>query len=145
MFPCEKSSYCNYVKKSFIEKSNLSENVTEESQDESEKDFLQKKSLPTAQGKWPYAPARWNGQINVLVDMFTQLTEEIKVSGKPILETTDEDLLNFILTNFRDKYNREFSYYTIHTLLKKSRTDKRLHPQSPKRIDVSRNIKSKKQ
>jgi hypothetical protein len=144
LFPSDKSGYCNYVKKSFIEKSTISESVVEESQSEQEKDLLQKKSSHTIQGKWPYTPAKWNGQINVLVDVLTQLTEETKVSGKPILETTDENLLNFILTNFRDKYNREFSYYTIHTLLKKSRTDKRLHPQSPKRIDISRNIKGNK-
>lgn len=143
LFPSEKSGYCNYVKKSFIEKSTLSERRIEESQAESKKDFLQKKSLPTTQGNSMYSPAIWNGQINALVDMFTQLTEEIKVSGKPILEIPDEDLLNFILTNFRDKYGAELSYYTIHTLLKKSRIDKRLHPQSPKRIDVSKHIKGK--
>ncbi len=141
LFPTNKSGYCNYVKKSFVEKSMLFEGMVDESQTEQGKDFSQKKSSHTLQGKLPYAPVKCNCQINVFVDILIQLTAEIKVSGNPILEITEEDLLNFILTNFRDKQGKEFSYYTIHTLLKKDRVDKRIHPQSPKRIDVSKFIK----
>ena len=126
------------------EKSGGTQSLAEETSVEYGKDFLQKKSFSTASGNWPYAPMRWFGQMNVLVDICTQLTEETMIAGKPILQTTEGDLLNFILTNFRDKNGKELSFHTISTLLNKSRTDKRLHPQSPKRIDVRRHLKSKK-
>jgi len=144
LFPTRKSGYCNYVKKSFVEKSILFEGMINETQTEQGEDFLQKKSSHILQGKLSYSPAKCNCQINVLVDILTQLTEEITVSGKPVIEMSAEDLLNFILTNFIDRNGKEFSYYTIHTLLKKSRVDKRLHPQSPKRIDVSKHFKGEK-
>jgi len=143
LFPRENSSYCDFVKKSYIEKSGHTENEIQESHANEEKDQLGKKSFPTIQGEWPYSPLKWNGQINVFIDVLTQLTEETRIAGVPVLETTEENLLNFILTNFRDRDGKEFSYYTISTLLKKSRTDKRLHPQSPKRIDVSRKSRRK--
>jgi hypothetical protein len=144
LFPSDKSSYCNYVKKSYIEKSSNTESVVQEAQTEQEKDSEAKKSIQAGQGKWPYSPGRWSGQVNALVDVFIQLTEEIKISGRPVFEMHDEDLLNFILTNFRDKQGKELSFYTLRTLLDKTRADKRLHPQSPKRIDVGRNINPKK-
>lgn len=144
LFPSEKSSYCNFVKKSYVGKSSSSESVVEEPQTGQEKDQNPKKSIETTQGKWPYSPGRWNGQVNALVNVFIQLTEETKVAGRPVFEISNDDLLNLILTNFRDKQGKELSFYTIRTLLDKTRTDKRLHPQSPKRIDVGRNINSKK-
>jgi hypothetical protein len=144
LFPSDKTSYCNYVKKSFLEKSATTESGAEEPAVEYEKDLDTKKSMPAVQGEWPYAPMKWHAQINVLVDVVTQLTEETKLAGQPVLESTPENMLNFILTNFRDRNGKELSYYTLRTLLDKSRTDKRLHPQSPKRIDVAKNIKRKK-
>lgn len=144
LFPSEKSSYCNYVKKSYIEKSANPESIVEEPQTELEKDQSQKKSLPTTIGQWPYSPMRWHAQINVLIDVVIQLTEETRIAGQPVLESTDQNTLNFILTNFRDRSGKELSYYTIRTLLNKSRSDKRLHPQSPKRINVAERLKSKK-
>jgi len=144
LFHAQNSGYCGYIKKSFVENTIDTEGSAHEVSDNSQKDQTPQKSLPANKGDLQYAPLKWNGQINVLVDVLTQLTEETRIKGMPALETTDEDLLNFILTNFRDSDNKELSYYTINTLLNKNRTDKRLHPQSPKRIDVAKTVKRKK-
>jgi len=144
IFPSSKPGYCNYVKKSFVERSRLFNEMVIEAKTEQGKDVKDKKSFSAFQAKLPYAPAKCNSQINVFVDIFIQLTDGIKVSGKPVLEMSDEDLLNFILTNFRDRNGKEFSYYTIHTLLKKYRVDKRIHPESPKKIDISKHFKGEK-
>lgn len=80
---------------------------------------------------------RWRGQINVLVDVFTQLSEEYEIDGKPILDAPPQVLQDIILRSFTDKDGHDLSPHTINTLLKPYRTDKRLHPDSPKRIDLS--------
>jgi len=83
----------------------------------------------------------WKGQINVLVDVFLQLTEEYKIKGEPILQADHDTLCDFLIRNFTDKDGNDLSPYTINTILKPYRTDKRLHPDSPKRIDLSDIIK----
>jgi hypothetical protein len=80
---------------------------------------------------------KWHGQLNVLVDILLQLSTGIKVNGKPPLEATPDELRLFIRKNFLDKDGREISPFTLDTYLKPNRQDKRLHPESPKRIDMS--------
>ncbi|MBN1184216.1 MAG: hypothetical protein JXB49_18145 [Bacteroidales bacterium] len=80
---------------------------------------------------------KWHGQLNVLVDVMLQLTSSHKINGRPVLEATPDELRLFIRENFLDKDGREISPYTLNTYLKPYRDDKRLHPDSPKRIDMS--------
>jgi hypothetical protein len=84
-----------------------------------------------------------NCQVNVLFDLFLQLAEKIMVSGKPFFETSIQNMASFLQANFLDKNGKELSPYTLNTLSKDYRDDKRLHPESPKRIDVSKLTKSK--
>jgi hypothetical protein len=80
---------------------------------------------------------KWNGQLNVLVDIMLQLASAHKVNGRPVLEATPDELSLFIRENFLDKEGREISHFTLDTYLKPNRDDKKLHPESPKRIDLS--------
>ena len=105
------------------------------------KTFFDSKNMPDNQDVQMYNKLKWNGQINVLMDMFLQCMEEQRVSGNPLLETSYQDLKNFVLANFCDKKGNDLSYHTINTILDPKRFDKRLHPESPKRIDVAKIIK----
>lgn len=77
---------------------------------------------------------KWNGQINALVDLFQQFIQELKVNGNPLIESPLEVLGDFFITNFKDRKGKNLSKQTIMTLLKPSRSDKRIHPESPNRI-----------
>jgi hypothetical protein len=90
-----------------------------------------------------YEKIKCNCQVNVLFDLFLQLAEKIMVSGKPFFETSIQNMASFLQANFLDKNGKELSPYTLNTLSKDYRDDKRLHPESPKRIDVSKLTKSK--
>jgi len=80
---------------------------------------------------------KWNGQLNVLVDVMLQLTSGLKINGRPPLEATPDELRLFIQENFLDRDGCKISPFTLDTYLKPNRDDKRLHPDSPKRIDLS--------
>ena len=82
----------------------------------------------------------WNGQINQLVDMFFQCLQ-IKVSnGNPLMEVSNEQLVQIIKNTFCKKDGSRFSASTIRTILKPTRYDKR--PKGHKRIDVEGILKS---
>jgi hypothetical protein len=96
-----------------------------------------KKSLQQKQPSGVGTRLKWHGQLNVLVDIMLQLSSDIKVNGRPPLEATLDELRLFIRENFLDKDGREISPFTLDTYLKPNRQDKRLHHDSPKRIDLS--------
>jgi hypothetical protein len=97
----------------------------------------EKKSFQQEQAFGEGLRLKWNGQLNVLVDVMLQLTSRAKSNGKPPLEATPDELRLFIQQNFLDRDGREISPFTLNTYLKPNRDDKRLHPDSPKRIDLS--------
>lgn len=82
---------------------------------------------------------QFNCQTNVFVDVFFQLTKEITVDGKPLLNMGSNDLAQFITNNFIDKNGNALSLNTVKTILNISRPEKR--PSSEKRISLKvRNI-----
>jgi hypothetical protein len=97
----------------------------------------EKKSLQQEQAFGDGIRLKWHGQLNVLVDIMLQLTSSLKINGKPPLEATPDELRLFLQENFLDRDGREISPFTLDTYLKPARDDKRLHPDSPKRIDLS--------
>jgi hypothetical protein len=103
----------------------------------SDKTGTEKKSFQVEQAFGEGIRLKWNGQLNVLVDVMLQLTSGNKFNGKPPLEATPDELRLFIQQNFLDRDGREISPFTLNTYLKPNRDDKRLHPDSPKRIDLS--------
>jgi hypothetical protein len=77
---------------------------------------------------------QFNCQTNVFVDVFFQLTKEITVDGKPLLNIGSNDLAQFITNNFIDKNGNALSLNTVKTILNISRPEKR--PSSEKRINL---------
>jgi hypothetical protein len=100
-------------------------------------EISEKRSLQQDQAIGEGIRLKWHGQLNVLVDVMLQLTSGLNVNGRPPLEATPDELRLFIHKNFLDREGREISPSTLDTYLKPSRDDKRLHPDSPKRIDLS--------
>lgn len=140
MYKLTDSDYCEFLKKSHAEKSGVCEQEASEYRANDEETFLQKKSHVVESDTPHYPKIQWNGQINVLVDVLLQMKEEHKVSGKPLLGASYETLKNFLVANFCDKHGNDLSPHTIRTILQPQRTDKRLHPESAKRIDISKII-----
>lgn len=143
LFPCGKTGYGEYIKRSFIGK------ATQPDADElqniivPEKTFVSEQSHTGTAGKNSHERIKVNGQINVFVDLFVQLLEEIEVQEGMFLETTRENLQAFLVANFKDKNDKAFSMFTIQTLLKPYRTDKHIKKGSPRRIDLSKRMKRK--
>jgi hypothetical protein len=77
---------------------------------------------------------QFNCQTNVFVDLFFQLTKEITIEGKPLLNMASNDLAQFITNNFIDKNGNALSLNTVKTILNVSRPEKR--PSSEKRINL---------
>jgi hypothetical protein len=77
---------------------------------------------------------QFNCQTNIFVDVFFQLTKEISVDGKPILNAGFNELAQFITDNFIDKNGNPLSLNTVKTILNTSRPEKR--PSSEKRINL---------
>lgn len=93
-------------------------------------------SIPVQTTKEFNYPVQWNENINKLVDIFYQLTEELKNGEKkPLIKTSKSNLANFIVNNFVDKSGHSLNYETINTILKESKADKR--PSLDKRIGIS--------
>ncbi|MCO4293062.1 hypothetical protein NF867_09320 [Solitalea sp. MAHUQ-68] len=76
---------------------------------------------------------RWNGQINVLADIFFQFMT-IRVDGIPLIDCSIPSLTEFIIQSFEDKDGKPLSAETLKTILRPNRYDKR-----PKdgRIEIS--------
>ena len=77
---------------------------------------------------------QFNCQTNVFVDVYFQLTKEITVDGKPLLNIGSNDLAQFITNNFIDKNGNALSLNTVKTILNISRPEKR--PSAEKRINL---------
>lgn len=74
--------------------------------------------------------------VNQFVDVFYQMSREILVEGKPMVEGNINDIATMIVNTFVDKDGREISLQSVKTILQPSREDKR--PNSHKRIDISK-------
>ncbi len=74
--------------------------------------------------------------VNQFVDIFYQMSCEIFVEGKPMIEGNINDIAEMIVNTFVDKDGREISLQSVKTILKPSREDKR--PNTNKRIDISK-------
>jgi len=124
-------------RKSFIENTCVSDDIMPQAFSESSKTFLYSSKTIENTGTGQCEPIKLNGQVNVLVDIFTQLLEKYRTPEGPFIETTRENLEAFIVANFIDRNSKPLSSYTIHTLLKPYRIDKHIKQDSPKRIDLS--------
>lgn len=79
---------------------------------------------------------QFNCNVNQFVDIFYQLSREILVEGKPIIEGNINDMAAIIVNSFVDKDGKEISPQSVKTILQPSREDKR--PNSNKRIDLNK-------
>lgn len=79
---------------------------------------------------------QFNCNVNQFVDIFYQMTCELFVEGKPMVEGNINDIAEMIVSTFVDKDGREISLQSVKTILKPSREDKR--PNTNKRIDISK-------
>lgn len=97
----------------------------------------------TKKGRTFYAPPvgkrkyQINGQLNVICDVMEQMVGHTLKSGKPFLSMSRDQILCFIADNFLDKDNYDISIDSLETYLNPSRKDKKIHPDSPKRINLS--------
>lgn len=66
-----------------------------------------------------------NGNINILVNAFYQMMQEIKTNEKPYLSYSITDIANFICNNFIDKEGNGLSLNTIQTYLSPNKPHKR--------------------
>lgn len=127
-----RSDYKSIVEKSSSSVSEINEPNSPEYGTSSEKTFSK---LPENHTKY-----KWNGQINVLVDIFAQITNKILPDGLPLLSMSCTELQDFLQQNFTDKHGHKLSSHTLRTILNPHRTDKKIHPDSPKRVDLSGTI-----
>lgn len=141
LFRCSGKGYCEYLKKSYLEKTDDPENELQEPSVSIEKTFDGEKSQQAGQGTRPYRRIRINCNTNVFIDLYLQKLETIRVKGKPIIETTYENLEDFFVYGFIDKKGKPLSRHTVRTYLKPYRTDKRLKSENPRRIDISEHFK----
>lgn len=74
--------------------------------------------------------------VNQFVDIFYQMSCEIFVEGKPLIQGNVNDIAQMIVTTFVDKEGKEISLQSVKTILKPSREDKR--PNVNKRIDLNK-------
>jgi hypothetical protein len=137
LFQSEKSGDCKVCKKSLIENIVCSEGDVKEDHARYEKISYNKKSQPVSTGTSTYERIKVNGQINVLVDVFLQMLDKIKVKEGMFIETSRTNLRDFFLANFNDKKDKPYSYHTLNTYLKPQRTDKRIKDESDRKIDLS--------
>lgn len=79
---------------------------------------------------------QFNCNVNQFVDIFYQLSCEILVEGKPMVEGNVNDIAEMIVNAFVDRDGREISLQSVKTILKPSREDKR--PNINKRIDLGK-------
>lgn len=89
---------------------------------------------PTEICRTPVGLFQFNCQTNVFVDIFFQLTKEISIDGKPLLNAGFNELAQFITDNFIDKNGNPLSLNTVKTILNTSRPEKR--PSQEKRINL---------
>lgn len=83
-----------------------------------------------------FTKLQFNCNVNQFVDIFYQLSREILIEGKPVIEGNINDVANVIVNSFVDKDGKEISPQSVKTILQPSREDKR--PNTNKRIDVTK-------
>ena len=79
---------------------------------------------------------QFNCNVNQFVDIFYQLTREIIIDGKPIIDGNINDVAAIIVNSFVDKDGKEISIQSVKTILQPSREDKR--PNTHKKIDINK-------
>lgn len=79
---------------------------------------------------------QFNCNVNQFVDIFYQLSREIIIDGKPIIEGNINDMAAIIVNSFVDKDGKEISIQSVKTILQPSREDKR--PNTHKKIDINK-------
>ncbi len=79
---------------------------------------------------------QFNCNVNQFVDIFYQLSREIIIDGKPIIEGNINDIAAIIVNSFVDKDGKEISIQSVKTILQPSREDKR--PNTHKKIDINK-------
>ena len=84
----------------------------------------------------PFKKMQINCNLNQFIDIHYQLTRELFVDGKPILDGSVNDLVAIIVNSFLDKDGKDISPETVKTILTPSRTEKR--PKPHKRIDIDK-------
>lgn len=82
---------------------------------------------------------QFNCNVNQFVDIFYQLSREIIIDGKPIIEGNINDMAAIIVNSFVDKDGKEISIQSVKTILQPSREDKR--PNTHKKIDINKFLK----
>jgi hypothetical protein len=128
------------TRKSLRENSVCSEGLSSESNALQGKTISSKKSQQATQGIHAFERIKVNGQINVLVDVFFQLLTQKVIRDDvemPFIETSEENLQNFLLSCFKDYNNKPYCWHTINTYLKTYRTDKHIKAGSKRKIDIS--------
>lgn len=100
------------------------------------KSTIEKQKPATSISLNNFTKLQFNCNVNQFVDIFYQLSREILVDGKPVIEGNINDVANVIVNSFVDKDGKEISPQSVKTILQPSREDKR--PNSNKRIDVTK-------
>ena len=113
--------------------------VIDNQEEKSPKSPTKKSKSPTEISRTSVGLFQFNCQTNIFVDVFFQLTKEITIDGKPLLNAGFNELAQFITDNFIDKNGNAPSLNTVKTILNTSRPEKR--PSQEKRIKLNiRNI-----
>lgn len=95
------------------------------------------KSKPNIPGNLTsHTKLQFNCNVNQFVDIFYQMSREIMVEGKPMVEGNINEIAEMIVNTFIDKDGKELSPLSVKTILQPSREDKR--PNTNKRIDISK-------
>ncbi|MGH2667157.1 hypothetical protein [Flavobacterium sp.] len=100
------------------------------------KSSIEKFRPTTASNFTPPTKLQFNCNVNQFVDIFYQMSREIMVEGKPMVEGNINDIAEMIVNTFIDKEGKELSPLSVKTILQPSREDKR--PNTNKRIDISK-------
>ncbi|TAF08817.1 MAG: hypothetical protein EAZ75_10035 [Flavobacteriia bacterium] len=100
------------------------------------KSTIEKQKPATSISPNNFTKLQFNCNVNQFVDIFYQLSREILIDGKPVIEGNINDVANIIVNSFVDKDGKEISPQSVKTILQPSREDKR--PNSNKRIDVTK-------
>jgi hypothetical protein len=100
------------------------------------KSTIEKQKPATSISLNNFTKLQFNCNVNQFVDIFYQLSREILIDGKPVIEGNINDVANIIVNSFVDKDGKEISPQSVKTILQPSREDKR--PNSNKRIDVTK-------
>ena len=80
----------------------------------------------------------WNSPVNVLVDIFYQMLTIKAANGRPLIQTTKNEVADFVVKHFRKVDGKKISRSTVLTILTPSKVDKR--PSRDKRIDLKKII-----